>query len=104
MTLKSRQEGQVESWFVQVRLEVGGEPRSCLIGPLDSWSDARRLARAWEREFGSDTTRLRSAPEMRFDGGRVGRYLFAGDHRQIVPAAASDGEAWVAHPPVQCTG
>lgn len=81
--------GRVESWFVRVWLELDGEPRSCLVGPLDSWSDARRLARAWEREFGAGTTQLRSAPEVGRDGGRVGRYLFTGDHRQIVPAADS---------------
>lgn len=49
-----------EPWFVRVRIRLGRDARTCLIGPVESWSDARGLAQTWEREFGAGTTDLAS--------------------------------------------
>lgn len=72
--------GVAHRWFCQVRLELGAEQRSCLIGPLASWTEARRVSRAWEREFGEATTSLRY-------GRMPARFQFVGSALSIVPAS-----------------
>lgn len=54
-----------ELWYVEVLIvEHDDEPGLYAIGPLPAWSDAYRISKAWEAEFGKGTTRVESRRPM----------------------------------------
>lgn len=61
-------------WFLLIKLPgdgAGSKPTAYALGPAGSWSRARELSDAWERQHGPNTAAVRYRVPKRYRFGAV---------------------------------